>query len=189
MNNIEIFVAREKMLFGIRKGDEIEYDNSKKTTVLKRTGAVLPFDAKKEVAFFEYIPKPQSTYQINDIVHLTSNQKLEIVGGKGYRTANRYYKMQAYLSMKIVDVRINPGQSPRRKKLDYHYITEVGDYQYRVDLKEPHLQLTEHYWFISSSGKISSAIINKDAVVEKFRKKMNNYFTSLKDAQTAFKKL
>lgn len=181
----ETYKANSDNLFDIKKGDIILYNTVHKQSVLKRTGQALPFDVKKEKAFFTFIPS--STYQINETIHLTSAQDLEIVGGKGYRAPGKRFKVAAYQPMKIVDVRLNIPQG-RSKKSSYHYVAEVGDYQYKIS-DEKLIALTEFYWFISSSGKVEKDIKGRDVTVETFRQKVKNIYVDSKSANDALVKI
>jgi len=177
---IELFKAKTDTVFGIKENDVIEYDTVNKKAVLQRTNKIVPLNPKVEKKFFEAVPaKPVSLFQVADLVHLKIVMNLEIVGGKGFKKPHRFFKQHAYLSMKIIDIKPDL-QAPRlrRKVSPYFYIVEVGDYQYKVpQTLEQHLEKTEHYWFISSKGKVQQDIVGKDLKVDKFRQRVNNYFT------------
>lgn len=190
----EKYKATAKTILGIRVGDEVEYDTEKKTSILLRTKKILPFDVRKETTFFEMVPPtPISLFKSGDVVHFSTVNKLEIVGGKGFKRAGKFFNIGAFVSLKIVSVNNIPYLTRtriRKGEKNYFYIAEIGDFQYKIEgIKENVMALTAYYWFISSKGKVSQDIIGKDLDAEKFRTKQKNYFATSAEAKTALAKL
>lgn len=188
---IEKYKALEDSLFGIKKNDEVEYDTVLKTSTFK--GKVLPFDVRKEKKFFEEIPTGFSNkFNVDEIVHLTHPIELEIIGGKGFKTPGRRFKVSPYTALKVHCIMSTPipGFSRRRKKNDFYYVLDIGNYHYRLDaFNEQYLTSTVYYWFINSKGTICQDVVGRDAKVEAYRTKVKNYFKTLDEAKAAFKKI
>lgn len=156
------FKAIQNLPFGIKENDILTFDG---TYCTDTNGEIILLNPSREKEFFKAI-KDQK-FKAGDFVCIKNH---DVKSKKNYLAIGKPYEIIRYLS----------GTS--------NYVilrTPQGD----VEIHDVNLHICTPYWFLNSSGKISTAIHGKEPNADTFRVLTNNYFGSYKDAEISLKNI
>lgn len=175
-----VFTALKNGFFGIKLGDEFQYDIH---GVLRRLGDKMEVNIapEEEAEFFRATVPVVGPWAIGKRVMVKENDN-------GYYVSSEYpYKQIGTWATAVVSAWQDfPVVAYVEHGKVVCAILQRGNGEQLIRIPVKRLVQTEAYYFISSSGQVHSAQLSKEIAADKWRKAIGNYFET-KELATAYK--
>lgn len=172
MEKLVKYEAKQRMLFGIKKGDIIIHNIKKNEFYLENSPeTIIPIVLERDIELFKKIDESVSKIKKGDKIIATKNtpyyvQKDTIFYFDKVQYCKQRKNTPIYVPLTVINV----------VKGKYIYCECENKKTYILLEKEHGLSKYKTYYFINSKGQIHQDIVNKNPDVDHFRKLSDNYF-------------